>query len=116
MRSDMWGVPRVTRAMLEDTAGLLRRLWAGEKVIGHDGPAGRFAYLSLDYVVEPPPPLVLAALGPKTQELGGRAFDAVLLHSHWTDQAVADCVARVAPRRRARRPRSGRACRCGRAW
>jgi probable F420-dependent oxidoreductase len=95
LRSDMWGVPRVTGTMLEDTAGLLRRLWAGEKVFGHDGPAGRFAYLSSDYVCEPPPPLVLAALGPKTQVLAGRAFDAVLLHSHWTDRAVAECVARV---------------------
>lgn len=95
LRSDMWGVPRVTGAMLADTAALLRRLWAGEKVLGHDGPAGRFAYLSLDHVVAHPPPLLLAALGPKTQELAGRAFDGVLLHSHWTDRAVADCVARV---------------------
>ncbi|MGH3055097.1 MAG: TIGR03857 family LLM class F420-dependent oxidoreductase, partial [Gaiellaceae bacterium] len=95
IRSDMWGAPRVTSGMLEDAAQLLRRLWAGEKIFGHDGPAGRFPNLSLDYVADPAPPLMLAALGPKTQELGGRAFDAVLLHSHWTDQAVADCVARV---------------------
>ena len=94
IRSDMWGAPRVTAAMLADTAGLLRRLWAGEKIIGHDGPAGRFPYLSLDHVADPPP-LILAALGPRTQELGGRLFDAVLLHSHWTDHAVADCVQRV---------------------
>jgi len=95
LRSDMWGVPRVTGKMLEDTAGLLRRLWAGEKIFGHDGPAGKFTYLSTDAVCAPPPPLVLAALGPKTQVLAGRAFDAVLLHSHWTDRAVAECVARV---------------------
>jgi probable F420-dependent oxidoreductase len=95
LRSDMWGVPRVTGKMLEDTAGLLRRLWAGEKVLGHDGAAGKFAYLSADHVCAAPPPLVLAALGPKTQVLAGRAFDAVLLHSHWTDRAVAECVARV---------------------
>jgi len=95
IRSDMWGVPRVSGAMLVDAAGLLRRLWAGEKIMGHDGPAGRFPYLSLDHVADPPPPLVLAALGPRTQELAGQAFDAVLLHSHWTDQAVADCVQRV---------------------
>jgi probable F420-dependent oxidoreductase len=95
MRSDMWGVPRVTGAMLEDTAALLRRLWAGEKIFGHDGPAGRFAYLGLDHTVAQPPPLLLAALGPKTQELAGRAFDGILLHSHWTDRAVAACVARA---------------------
>lgn len=95
MRSDMWGAPRVTGAMLADTAALLRRLWAGEKIFGHDGPAGRFSYLSLDHVCEPAPPLLLAALGPRTQELAGRAFDGVLLHSHWTDRAVAECVARA---------------------
>lgn len=95
LRSDMWGIPRVTGKMLADTASLLRRLWAGEKIFGHDGPAGRFAYLSLDTVVENPPPLLLAALGPKTQELAGAHFDGVLLHSHWTDRAVAECVARV---------------------
>lgn len=104
MRSDMWGVPRVTRAMLADTAGVLRRLWAGEKIVGHDGPAGRFPYLSLDAVVEPPPPLLLAALGPKSQALAGRAFDAALLHSHWGDAAVAAAVARV----RAAAERAGR--------
>jgi alkanesulfonate monooxygenase SsuD/methylene tetrahydromethanopterin reductase-like flavin-dependent oxidoreductase (luciferase family) len=107
----MWGAPRVTMAMLEDTAGLLRRLWAGEKIFGHDGPAGRFGYLTTELAVTPPP-LVLAALGPKTQTMGGRAFDAVLLHSHWTDRAVAACVERcgAAPSRRAaiRTP-----CRCG---
>ena len=95
MRSDMWGIPRVTTKMLEDTAQLLRRLWAGEKIFGHEGPAGKFAYLSLDHTVAQPPPLILAALGPRTQEMAGRAFDGVLLHSHWTNQAVADCVARV---------------------
>jgi len=95
LRFDMWGAPRVTTAMLEDTAKLLRRLWAGEKIFGHDDAAGRFAYLSTDLAIAEPPPLALAALGPKTQTMGGRAFDAVLLHSHWTDQAVADCVARV---------------------
>ena len=95
LRFDMWGAPRVTMAMLEDTAGLLRRLWAGEKVFGHDGAAGRFGYLATDAAIEAPPPLLLAALGPKTQTMGGRAFDAVLLHSHWTDRAVAECVTRV---------------------
>jgi len=95
LRSDMWGLPRVTGKMLADTAGLLRRLWAGEKIFGHDGPAGKFAYLSLDTTVESPPPLFIAALGPKTQTLAGAHFDGVLLHSHWTDAAVAGCVARV---------------------
>ena len=42
MLFDVMGVPRVTMAQLEDVIGLLRRLWHGEAIMGHDGPAGRF--------------------------------------------------------------------------
>ena len=31
----------ITTAQLEDFAGLMRRLWHGETIIGHDGPAGQ---------------------------------------------------------------------------
>jgi alkanesulfonate monooxygenase SsuD/methylene tetrahydromethanopterin reductase-like flavin-dependent oxidoreductase (luciferase family) len=37
----MVGLSPVTIAQLEDFAGLMRRLWRGETVTGHDGPAGR---------------------------------------------------------------------------
>jgi alkanesulfonate monooxygenase SsuD/methylene tetrahydromethanopterin reductase-like flavin-dependent oxidoreductase (luciferase family) len=94
-RSDVWGVPRATMARMEDTAALLRRLWRGERVIGHDGPADRFGYLSTDIALESPPPLAIAALGPRTQLWAGRIFDAVLLHSHWTPRAVAESVQRI---------------------
>jgi len=95
LRWNVWNVPTVSSALLADTAKLLRTLWAGEPVLGHDGPAGSFPYLSLDHTVTHPIPLGLAALGPKTQELGGAHFDVVLLHSHWTDEAVSACVQRV---------------------
>jgi hypothetical protein len=32
------GVKPITMAQLEDVAGILRRLWKGEMVLGHDGP------------------------------------------------------------------------------
>src|SRR5207342_1761276 len=35
-----FGIPKITTAQMEDMAGLLRRLWHGEVVFGHDGPAG----------------------------------------------------------------------------
>lgn len=92
---DAWGTPRATRASIEDTVGLLRRIWAGETILGHDGPAGRFPYLHAAVQPEQPPTLGVAALGPKTQEWAGGVFDVVLLHSHWTDRAVAEAVARV---------------------
>ena len=42
------GLPRVTGAQLEDAIGIYRTLWAGGSVVGHDGPAGSFPYLSQD--------------------------------------------------------------------
>jgi alkanesulfonate monooxygenase SsuD/methylene tetrahydromethanopterin reductase-like flavin-dependent oxidoreductase (luciferase family) len=36
------GYPPVTKAQLTDAIGLYRRLWKGEMILGHDGPAGRF--------------------------------------------------------------------------
>ena len=38
-----FGLAPITTAQLEDFAGLLRRLWRGETVIGHDGPAGQLS-------------------------------------------------------------------------
>src|SRR5258706_15866055 len=42
-----FGLPQITTAQLEDFAGLMRRLWRGEVVIGHDGPAGKYGMLAL---------------------------------------------------------------------
>ena len=37
---DAMGLPHVTTAQIEDFVGLMRRLWQGEMILGHDGPAG----------------------------------------------------------------------------
>ena len=36
---DAFGIPRITTAQMEDFTELMRRLWHGETVIGHSGPA-----------------------------------------------------------------------------
>jgi 5,10-methylenetetrahydromethanopterin reductase len=93
-RSAMWrwrnyGVAAPTLASLGDTAGILRRLWAGETV-DYDGPAGRFPRLRLAQRADiQAPPVLLAAVGPKTLQLAGRCFDGVLLHPFLTPEAVA---------------------------
>jgi probable F420-dependent oxidoreductase len=88
----MWkavGLPPVTNRILADSADILRRLCNGEKV-SYDGPAGRFPAMRLsDLPDAPPPPLVLAAIGPKTLALAGAHFDGVLLHPFLTPDAVA---------------------------
>jgi 5,10-methylenetetrahydromethanopterin reductase len=94
----MWkavGLPPVTSQILADSADILRRLCRGDRV-SYDGPAGRFPVMRLsDLPDAPPPPLVLAAIGPKTLALAGTNFDGVLLHPFLTPDGVARSVATV---------------------
>jgi probable F420-dependent oxidoreductase len=89
---DAFGLPHVTTAQLEDFAGLMRRLWQGEVVIGHDGPAGRWPALALDPDFREDIPLLLSAFRPNSLELAGRCFDEVLLHTFFTDETLQRCV------------------------
>ena len=89
------GLPVVTTAQLEDFAALMRRLWRGETVIGHDGAAGRYPFLRLDPTFDEDIPLGITAFGPQTLALGGRAFDQVVLHTFFTDETLVRCVRTV---------------------
>lgn len=109
---DAFGLPRITTAQLEDVAGLMRRLWRGEVVIGHDGPAGRWPVLALDPEFREEIPLLLSAFGPQSLRLAGRAYDAVLLHTFFTDETLQRCVATV----RESAERSGRDPASVRVW
>ncbi len=103
-----YGVVAPTLASLADIATILRRLWAGETVEYH-GPAGTFPQLRLPQrPTAPPPPLLLAAVGPKTVELAGRCFDGVILHPFLTPEAVgrAAKIVRLAAERSGRDPAS----------
>ncbi|GAA2057296.1 TIGR03857 family LLM class F420-dependent oxidoreductase [Williamsia deligens] len=91
----LYGLPLVTTAALEDTAGLLRRLFRGEMVGGHDGPAGHFPLLHLDSSLDEHLPLALVAFGPQTLALGGRCFDEVVLHTYFTPETTQRCVRTV---------------------
>ena len=93
---DAYGIPRITTAQIEDFVGLMRRLWQGEVIFGHDGPAG---------TVPGPAPRRrrstrtsrsgFVAFGPNSLALAGRAFDMVVLHTFFTDETVERCVATV---------------------
>jgi probable F420-dependent oxidoreductase len=90
-----YGLPPIKTAQLEDFAGLMRRLWRGETVIGHDGPCGRYPVLSLGADNTADIPLTFVAFGPNSLALGGRAMDAVVLHTFFTDETTARCVRAV---------------------
>jgi probable F420-dependent oxidoreductase len=92
---DAMGMPKITSAQLEDFAGLMRRLWHGEMVLGHDGPAGNFPFLHLDATFDLDIPMLLSAFGPNSLALGGRVFDGVILHTFFTDETLQRCVRTV---------------------
>jgi 5,10-methylenetetrahydromethanopterin reductase len=92
---DAYGIPRITTAQIEDFVGLMRRLWKGEVVLGHDGPAGKFPVLHLDASFDDDIPLGFVAFGPNSLALAGRCFDAVVLHTYFTDETVERCVASI---------------------
>ncbi|HEX2575752.1 MAG TPA: TIGR03857 family LLM class F420-dependent oxidoreductase [Aquihabitans sp.] len=92
---DAYGIDRITTAQLEDVTGLLRRLFRGEVIFGHAGPAGSFPVLHLDSTLDEHLPMAIVAFGPETLALGGRCFDDVVLHTYFTDETTARCVATV---------------------
>ena len=95
LQQDAFGMGRVTTAQMEDFAGIMRRLFRGEIIGGHDGPAGSWPVLHLDATLDEYLPMGLVAFGPNSLELGGRCFDQVVLHTFFTDATTARCVQSV---------------------
>ncbi|WP_179473799.1 TIGR03857 family LLM class F420-dependent oxidoreductase [Mycolicibacterium vinylchloridicum] len=89
------GLPVVTEARLRDFFGILRRMWAGETIVDHDGPAGRWPLLRHVSGLPDGPPIGLVAVGPKTMELAGEIGDFVVLHTFFSDEATTASVAAV---------------------
>jgi probable F420-dependent oxidoreductase len=95
LQQDAFGMGRITTAQIEDFVGLMRRLFRGEVIFGHDGPAGSWPILHLDAELDEHLPMGLTAFGPNSLALGGRCFDQVVLHSFFTDETTARCVEAV---------------------
>ncbi len=92
---DLYGLPRIKTAEIEDFVGLMRRLWRGEIVMGHDGPAGRYPLLTMGAEFDEHIPMTFTAFASSSLRLGGRAFDAVVLHTFFSDETTARCVRTV---------------------
>ena len=92
---DVMGLPRVTGAQLEDAIAIYRTLWSGGSVVGHEGPAGSFPYLSQDSAFDERIPVLMTAIGDRTLELAGRIADGVVLHTFVTDEALARSVTTI---------------------
>lgn len=92
---DVLGLPHITMAQLADMVGLYRRLWRGEVILGHDGPAGRYPMLALDRSYDEDIPVLAVALGERTLTWAGGVVDAVVLHTFFTDDTLARSVEAV---------------------
>jgi hypothetical protein len=92
---DAFGIPHITTAQMEDFASIMRRLFRGEVVMGHDGPAGAWPVLHLDATLDEYLPMAMVAFGEQTLRLAGRSFDHVVLHTFFTDETTARCVRTV---------------------
>ncbi len=89
------GLEPIRTAQLKDAATIFRRLWAGQALVGHQGPAGDFPYLQLDATFDEAIPLMLVALGERTLEFAGACMDGVVLHTFLGDEALLKSVAAV---------------------
>ena len=90
-----YGLDPITTAQIEDFVGLMRRIWKGEFVVGHDGPAGEYPLLMMGPQYESHIPMTFTAFGPNSLALGGRVFDAVVLHTFFSDETTERCVKTV---------------------
>lgn len=90
-----FGIEAVTTAQMADFARVMRRLWHGEVIVGHDGPIGSYPILALDTDFDEDIRLALVAFGPRTLALGGELFDDVILHTYFTPETLTRCVRTV---------------------
>jgi len=90
------GLTPVVGRQIEDFTGILRRLWQGEMILGHEGPAGSYPYLRQEAYFDFEIPIMMVGIGPRSMELAGRCMDGVVLHTFLNDQAVTAALAAIA--------------------
>src|SRR5262245_9762515 len=95
IRAGMMGLSPVKNAELTAFAELMRKLWRGERVIGHDSALGKFQMLHQAAWLDEPIPLLMTAFGPRSLEFAGSVFDGVILHTFMSDEAVSRAAALV---------------------
>ena len=72
---------------------LMRKLWRGERELGHQSALGQYPALHLaDYVGEDIPVLYVG-FGPKSLQQAGKVYDGAHLHTFMSDQALSEAVA-----------------------
>jgi len=93
LRWKAWGVAQPTFAREAEFIALMRRLWRGETVPGHDGALGQYGPLSLAPYVDVDIPILYVGFGPNSLRHAGQVYDGAHLHTFMSDQALSNAVA-----------------------
>jgi len=88
IRNQLMGLKSVSNAQLAEGIELLRKLWRGDKVMGHDGTMGNLPYLSMGDWMDADIPIHFVGFGPKSLRFAGGHFDGVHLHTFVTDNGL----------------------------
>lgn len=95
IRAKMMGLDPVKNAELAEFVALMRKLWSGDRVVGHSSALGTFPYLHQAGWLHESIPLLMTAFGPRSLEFAGSVFDGVILHTFMSDEAVSRAVSLV---------------------
>jgi probable F420-dependent oxidoreductase len=95
MRWKAWGVDHPTFAREREFVELMRRMWKGETIAGHDGALGKFGQVGLAPYIDVDIPILYVGFGPKSLEHAGQIYDGAHLHTFMSDQALTNAVAQV---------------------
>jgi probable F420-dependent oxidoreductase len=88
IRNQLMGLETVTNAQLVEGLDILRTLWSGGKVMGHEGAMGNLPYLSMGDWLDADIPVHYVGFGPKGLRFAGKHFDGVHLHTFITDAGL----------------------------
>ena len=88
IRNQLMGLNSVSNAQMAEGIQLLRSLWRGEKIMGHEGKMGNLPYLSMGDWMSADIPLHFVGFGPKSLRFAGQHFDGVHLHTFVTDHGL----------------------------
>lgn len=88
IRNQLMGLDNVSNAKLVEGIDILRTLWRGEKVMGHEGLMGKLPYLSTGDWMKAEIPMHFVGFGEKSLRFAGKHFDGVHLHTFITPDGL----------------------------
>ena len=71
---------------------MMRKLWRGERELGHQSVLGQYPALHLADYVREDIPVLYVGFGPKSLQQAGKVYDGAHLHTFMSDQALSEAV------------------------